>query len=84
MLLKWIAVPYLFIIFSSNVVLSLKEEVSENSLINPTASINSSNVDINNVTNPTVSAPNDQHEPNATETTICKFFIIKKKKLFRN
>jgi len=82
MLLKWIAVPYLLIIISSIFALSLQEEISENSLINPTASINSSNVDISNVTNPTVSVPNDQHEPNATETTICKFFIIKKKKYF--
>lgn len=70
MLLKWIAVPYLFIIISSNIALSLEEEISENSIINKTSNINSTNVEINNVTNPTVSAPNDQHEPNATETTI--------------
>ncbi|XP_070508578.1 sodium/hydrogen exchanger 8 [Chironomus tepperi] len=72
MLLKWIVVPYLFIIISSNVALSLEEEIkpSENSLIHSTASINSSNVDANNVTNPTVSGPNEQHESNATETTI--------------
>ena len=77
MLLKWIVVPYLFIIISSNIALSLEEEVkpSENSLISPTASINSSNVDANNVTNPTVSVTNDQHEPNATETTISKLFL---------
>lgn len=84
MLLKWIVVPCLFIIISSNIVLSLEEETkpSENSLISPTASINSSNVDINNVTNPAVSASNDQHEPNVTETTISKSFYHHKKNYF--
>lgn len=82
MLRKWIVVPYLLLIISSNIVLSLDEDVkpSENSLISPTTSINSSNIDANNVTNPTVSASNDQHEPNATETTICKFFYHKDEK----